>query len=107
MPSNPPTLSERLRAAEPIAAEVKSCGSCGARIVWARSSRGKPMPVDVEPCVDGNVVLMREGDPDGPTAERGELRVVVLGPLDVLTAEQALRKAHFATCPQADQWRSR
>ena len=72
------------------------CRSCGAPIVWAKTSRGLSMPLDAAPVVDGNVAI-RDGvavvvDPGGLFDERpGEVRYV----------------AHFATCPQAAQHRSR
>lgn len=37
--------------------------SCGAPILWARTPVGRPIPLDPEPAVDGNV--FREGESVG------------------------------------------
>lgn len=74
--------------------EVVACRSCNARIIWARTTGDKSMPVDAEPVDDGNIALTMHGHrivatvTDAPT---------LFGP--------ALRKSHFATCPEADEWR--
>jgi hypothetical protein len=54
------------------------CGSCGAEIIWVRTSTGRPMPVEVE------------------TANEGDE-----------TYEPGRHVSHFAHCPQADQWRKK
>jgi hypothetical protein len=79
--------------------DIAACRSCDAPIVWATSSGGKRMPVDALPVPDGNVELtLQPGSWVGPVAA-------------VLTAPslfaKPLRKAHFATCPAAEQWRKR
>lgn len=69
------------------------CSSCSAPILWAKTAKGKPIPLDLEPRVDGNVVL-----------ERGV--ALVLGPLERLQRGAETRYvAHFATCPSADEHR--
>jgi hypothetical protein len=67
---------------------VNRCRSCGAEILWARTTSGKPMPLDREPSANGNV-LLRDG-----VAQ-------VLGPLDVAVTGEPLYLSHFATCPSA------
>jgi hypothetical protein len=64
------------------------CRSCQAPILWARTTRGKSVPLDAEPCADGNLTLV-----DG-VAHYGAL------------AGQRHYKSHFATCKQANAWRS-
>lgn len=77
--------------------EIAACRSCDAPIVWATSSGGKPMPVDVDPVEDGNVELsLQPGRFVGPVAS------VLTGPS---LFPGVRRKAHFATCPSADEWR--
>jgi hypothetical protein len=79
--------------------EIAACRSCDAAIVWATSSGGKPMPVDAEVSEDGNVELsMQPGLFVGPVA------TVVTGPT---LFGKSRRKAHFATCKDAEQWRRR
>jgi hypothetical protein len=79
--------------------DIAACRSCDAAIVWATSSGGKPMPVDAEVSDDGNVELsMQPGLFVGPVA------TVVTGPT---LFGKPRRKAHFASCPAAEQWRRR
>lgn len=69
------------------------CSTCGAPVLWAKTSKGKPIPLDLEPRVDGNIVL-----------ERGV--ALVLGPLERLQRGAETRYvSHFATCVDADKFR--
>lgn len=62
------------------------CRSCHAAITWAETIRGKRIPLD------GEVVTVRtEGSPITG-------RVVEYIDTDIT-------KSHFATCPQANNWR--
>jgi hypothetical protein len=71
---------------------VTPCRSCKAPIIWAKTNSGKNIPLDAEPCTDGNICIK-----DG-------LAVVVsdkqggVWPLPFY-------KSHFATCPNAKQHR--
>jgi len=56
---------------------VSNCRSCGEAIVWIKTQKGKSMPCNTE-----KITIVTE---DGQ---------VVTG-----------RTSHFATCPQAGQWR--
>jgi hypothetical protein len=68
-----------------------NCKSCGAEVIWALTSTGRPMPIDATPVEGGNLVLSLL---DGK-------RVV-----SVVAAGPGLRhRPHFATCPDADSWR--
>lgn len=79
--------------------DIAACRSCDSPVIWATSSGGRPMPVDAEVSEDGNVELsMQPGRFVGPVA------TVVTGPT---LFPKPLRKAHFATCKQAEQWRRR
>lgn len=74
---------------------TETCRSCGAPVIWAKTEKGKSMPVDanaVDPPDTGNILLTLE---DG-----------VLTAKYVLSAS-GLRLSHFATCPQAPSWRKR
>lgn len=65
------------------------CRGCGRKILWARTSDGKPIPLDaIAP-----VYLVAEVE----SPERG----------DNLTATRAHNAyvSHFVTCPQRDQFR--
>lgn len=74
---------------------------CGARIIWAITSKGKRMPVDADPAPDGTVLLAGD-DPDAPVA-------TVVSPAAPPSGgwPGPLRHSHFTTCPGADRWRSR
>lgn len=74
---------------------LQRCRSCGAAIIWARTQKGKAIPVDpeaVNPPATGNILLV---------ANNGTLMAKVGPPAP------GLRKAHFVTCPSADRWRKR
>jgi hypothetical protein len=81
---------------------VDHCRSCRAPIVWATTEQGKAMPIDQGPVDNGNVYFIEQGptpkvrvlsDPQ-PTLEE-----------DADSADGLRYLSHFATCPQADQWR--
>lgn len=71
------------------------CGSCQAEIRWARTTKGKAIPLNVTQVLGGNIAL------DENLIAR------------VVEAKPDVRRyvSHFATCPQADQhrqgWRKR
>ena len=69
------------------------CSTCGARMVWVVTDKGKRMPLDPEPTADGNVV--RTGEQTVRYLTAGE-------------AWTGLRfTSHFATCPDAAKHRRR
>jgi hypothetical protein len=70
------------------------CGSCGAAIVWAKTSNDKPMPLDAEPSSDGNI-------------QYAYGRAIYLGTEEREASNEPLYVSHFATCPQASQHRRR
>lgn len=78
------------------------CWSCKRTIEWAVSTKGKRMPLDVDPAEDGNVILDGEG-----IANNGERLplAIVLGKGDVPLGDPVRRVSHFVTCPDADQHR--
>jgi len=80
---------------------VSTCGSCGAPIVFVRTTAGGRMPLDLEPHESGNV-LVAYSYPDPPSG-------FVLTSDDVLAWAHGqgvrLYRSHFASCPDADKWR--
>jgi hypothetical protein len=64
------------------------CSTCKAAVIWGRTAKGRPMPVDAEPVADGEWML-----------ERGAL--VYQGPGPSLLPGARYR-SHFATCADAD-----
>jgi len=95
-----------------------SCRSCGAPILWARSTRGRMVPLDREPVADGTIIL---GADDvafvlGPAGYHSHFATgtiilgaddvaFVLGPADEPIAGTPRYHSHFATCPDADKYR--
>lgn len=65
---------------------LKTCRSCSAPIVWAKTANGKAMPLDAEPTAMGNVTL------DGGVIRLSTADYNALGPRYT---------SHFATCPNA------
>jgi hypothetical protein len=73
------------------------CRSCRARIVWAVTEAGRRIPLDAEASPTGNlaqVEALADGtpvvaflDPEAPEPEAGRYL------------------SHFATCPNAKEWR--
>ncbi len=78
--------------------QTHNCRSCTRPIVWATTDDGKSIPVDASADPEGNVVLTR--------TQFGGVRVTVLDQ-ESLFDDGTRRKSHFATCPDADSWRSR
>jgi hypothetical protein len=70
----------------PAGTPAAQCRSCQEEVYWIVTAAGKRMPVDVE--VEGGITPIGGGV---PTAFDCDGRGV----------------SHFATCPQADQWRQR
>lgn len=77
------------------------CRSCQQPIRWATTPAGRVMPLDLDPHPDGNVRLGWVG---------GEQLALVLAGAELEAARiddpRALYRSHFATCPDADRWRS-
>jgi hypothetical protein len=73
---------------------MSACSSCNAPIIWARTGSGKPIPLDFEPAPDGNV----EFDVGTGVAKSW-------GSSHVWPDGVARYRAHFSTCPDADEHR--
>lgn len=69
---------------------MNRCTSCGAKVIWAKTAKGKSMPLDATPTADGNLVLVN-----------GVARIPEIGDDQPFLAY----KSHFATCPNADEHR--
>lgn len=70
---------------------VSECRGCGAPVSWARTARGKHMPLDPEPHPEGNVEV------DAGVA------TVVDPAQKALFGERYM--PHWATCPRANDFR--
>lgn len=71
---------------------MSACKACGAPVEWVHTEKGKAIPLDVGVVENGNLRL----DGIGP---RRVARYVAAGEGDRVT--------HFATCPNADEFRKR
>lgn len=73
--------------------EQTKCRWCPAMVMWVASTKGRPMPLDPMPTVDGNVIIERNGT---------GVRARVLTKAELAQGQLGLRpprrKAHFATC---------
>lgn len=74
---------------------MNTCKSCSAPIIWAKTAKGKAMPLDAEPSAKGNIALA-----DG---------VAVYLTKDALAQAAGwgtpLFLSHFVSCPQAARHR--
>lgn len=78
--------------------QVANCRSCDAPIVWCRTRAGKNMPVDADPVEDGDFCIA-DGDDGKPLA------VHVKSYPGKVPHDVERYTSHFATCPNADQFR--
>lgn len=75
---------------------IDKCKACQAPIMWAETSAGKAIPIDVSAAADGNIVLY-----PGP----GSGKLIALFGEKALSGSTERYKSHFATCPRADHFR--
>lgn len=79
---------------------MSRCRGCGREIIWAKTDKGKNMPVDPEPAPNGTFVLLRVG---------GELRArhysVAMEHVSEVDRPQERYVSHWATCPDAQDFR--
>jgi hypothetical protein len=84
---------------------VSVCRECKAAIVWARTEKGKRMPVDPVPVDGGRLILIAEPSKDAgvlfdyrvraaTAAERAICLQIEGAPVPV-----RLWRSHFSTCP--------
>jgi hypothetical protein len=83
------------------------CRSCGAAVVWVVTEpAGRRMPLDAEPAPDGTVVITDRMGGLAWVLTRAELDELAAAeentPPEGLTPRY---RSHFATCPEARQWR--
>lgn len=80
---------------------MSTCRSCGAEVQWGTTeASGAAVPLDPEPVATGNLVIVRAG-----YGRHGELVPVVAYARDDDARPRFV--SHFATCPDADSWRTR
>ncbi len=85
-----------------------TCRSCGASIVWTVTEKGKKMPVDAEPTLDGNIVLIHKEVGKPPIARYEDKREKATRQDERIDPAARTRFiSHFVTCPQAKKWRKK
>lgn len=75
----------------------RRCRSCDAPIFYALSTANqRPMPIDTMPVENGNVIV-----------RQGKLTTKLYAKVDTAKANDGEERftSHFATCPQANEWR--
>lgn len=82
-----------------------TCRSCGAPVVWARTTDGKPMPLNAVPDPAGNVAAHR--DPTAVSAYGGALVARVLKAGEEPAPWEVRGTSHFSSCPNADEHRKK
>jgi len=78
---------------------ISRCRSCSAEIVWAETTGGERMPLDVRPAAGGNVRLVDDN---------GTRRAHVVGStIDLFDPDDDGTRfmPHFVSCPDAGSWR--
>ena len=76
---------------------VAYCRSCGRTVLWVTlTPSGKRTPLDAEPTPAGTVIITDTAPPTGRVLTKPEVGSHPGVPRYV---------SHFATCPQAKQWR--
>jgi hypothetical protein len=69
---------------------MPECGKCGREFAWARTNKGKVMPVDLEPRPDGNLAIYKD--------VHGQLRARVVTAEHAIETYERPAMPHFATC---------
>lgn len=79
-----------------------TCGSCSAPIIWARTEKGRSIPVDERPVLNGNLDLVPDADPrEPPTAFVLDKQGFRAGPGGTTQSPFLRYQSHFASCPDA------
>lgn len=76
--------------------DFSTCRSCGAQIVWIKTTSGKSMP-----CNAGLIRFARGGGPETFVTAEGKVERGKRDP----AGDRAGYISHFATCPNADRHR--
>lgn len=82
-------------------AAVANCGSCGTEIEWTVTEAGKSMPVDAGEDPEGNVIVIPSRKGRGASRSRAVTGAELPMPGERRTV------SHYATCPDAKEWRER
>jgi hypothetical protein len=70
-----------------------TCRACSAPIFFALTVNSRRIPIDVEPCEDGNVVVV------------GDMAVILTKEMMAAGVQGKRYRAHWASCPKSKQFR--
>ena len=73
-------------------AEQAKCKSCGAAILWARTTNEKKIPLDPEPHAEGNITIRKCGE---------TVLCRVVGKGDTIPVDAERYRSHFVSCPNS------
>ena len=76
--------------------KITYCSSCRARIIWTLTANDHRMPIDADPVENGNVVI---------TGWIGPIPKTRVARVDEQLDAQPRYLSHFATCPNASDFR--
>lgn len=78
--------------------KITECASCHAPVFFAIVNHGKSSPINAAPVHDGNLRMVSSEFP---------VQMTTHAQLELGENDDGLRyTSHFATCPDADQWRA-
>lgn len=78
-----------------------ACSACGKRLIWSITPAGAKAPINYDPSVDGNVLLLSPsglGEVLAITLSKGALELARRKGLD-------LRLSHFSDCPNREEFK--
>lgn len=79
---------------------MATCRTCKAEIFWALTTKDKLIPIDHEPCADGNVEI-ETNELDGKNT------AVIVDPKQPNLFGKPRYNSHFVTCPDANKHRKK
>lgn len=80
-----------------------TCRSCKAPIIWARTKKGRDIPLDAKPSPQGNMAFVEGVDHAGNQTRLAVQRKAA--PMQAALGLEVLYMPHHATCPQGKEWR--
>ena len=82
---------------------MSRCKACGAPIVWIKTPGGKSMPCDAQPVT----YKAQSKAKDKIVTQNGEVISCIIAPADINQATGIGYIPHWATCPNADNFRAK
>lgn len=83
--------------------KVVTCRSCKAAVFFARTKKGKDIPLDATPDPKGNTAIIERADYAGNVVLHAVMRAVDVN--QPTLGFEPMYMPHHATCPQGKEWR--